>query len=390
MNIAFHMMGAKGWIFGPIYLKNLFCALRRAYDSEHRLFLVASTGPRDIEEYARDIRADGLILQGVPRRWSLYWMINEFVIRNLLSRDLTLEKLLKKHNIDVIFGAALGHTYSKVATLSWLWDFQHIHLPEMFDHAERVSLDRNFLRCARLATRIILMSNAVRKDLETFAPTYAEKVKVLHPVSQIPQSIYDHDMDSILKLYHLPEKFVFLPNQFWKHKNHETVFRAISQLKDQGMEIPVVCAGDPSDYRHPGYFAGLLQKVSQWNVRDQVIYLGLISYEHVLSLMRQSVCVLNPSLFEGWGSTVDEARSIGKRVLLSDIPAHREQNPPKGTFFDPRDCDDLREKLGNIWLSTEPGPDIGLEIEARRDLPDRLRTYADSFVSVAHDAIQEI
>ena len=102
-------------------------------------------------------------------------------------------------------------------------------------------------------------------------------------------------------------------------------------------------------------------------------------------LMRQAICVLNPSLFEGFGLTVDEARSLGKRVLLSDIAAHREQDPQKATYFDPYDSEDLAERLGLIWREVEPGPDIELELEARQSLAKRIHLCAESFMSVASE-----
>ena len=60
---------------------------------------------------------------------------------------------------------------------------------------------------------------------------------------------------------------------------------------------------------------------------------------HVFRLMRQSLAVLQPSLFEGWSTSVEEAKSVGKRMILLDIPVHREQDPPRALFFDPRDAE---------------------------------------------------
>ena len=101
--------------------------------------------------------------------------------------------------------------------------------------------------------------------------------------------------------------------------------------------------------------------------------------------MRQAICVLNPSLFEGFGLTVDEAKSIGKRVLVSDIPAHREQDPPSAIFFDPYSYEDLAERLTAIWRATPPGPDIELERDARESIRNRLRAFADSFISIVRE-----
>lgn len=143
----------------------------------------------------------------------------------------------------------------------------------------------------------------------------------------------------------------------------------------------------PVDYRHPAHFADLMEKVSQWDIREQVALLGPLPREDVLRLMRQSICVLNPSLFEGYGMTVDEARSVGKQVLVSDILAHREQDPPRAVFFDPRDCEDLAGKLEKIWRETPPGPDFALELEARGGRGERLWRCADDFMSVVREVV---
>lgn len=389
MKIAFHMMGGESWTVGPIYLRNLFHAVRQRWGKQFRLSLLAPVGQQNTQAYARFIEADDVILYNIPRYWSSSWAING-LIKRLLSRDIMMGKILRKRRVNVVFGPSLVYRYGKVAMLAWLPDFQHLHLPEMFSKAQRLSRDQTFLQCAKLATRIILMTNAAKRDFRSFAPRYIHKVRVLHPVSYVPQSIYDYDLNSILNLYHLPEKFVYLPNQFWKHKNHELIFRAVKILKDRGVRVFVVCTGNPMDSRHPTYFTDLWQKLSQWNIRDRIVYLGLIPYEHVFLLMRQSICVLNPSLFEGWGYTVDEARSVGKQVLLSDIPTHREQNPPKTLFFDPHNCQDLVEKLRQIWEETAPGPKVEFELEARRTLPKRLGAYGEAFVSVAREAIEEV
>jgi glycosyltransferase involved in cell wall biosynthesis len=183
---------------------------------------------------------------------------------------------------------------------------------------------------------------------------------------------------------------VYLPNQFWKHKNHGVAFEAIKIARDRGVRINLACTGYPADYRHAQYFAELWAKASQWNVRDQIFYLGVLPREHVLLLMRQSICVLNPSLFEGWGMSVDEARSLGKQALISDIPAHREQNPPGAVFFDPRNAHDLADKLQAVWLDTPPGPDHQREKAARQEQPKRVRSFAEKFVELCEETCREV
>ena len=305
----------------------------------------------------------------------------------LLARDPGKENALKRQGVQALFGLQLAFASPRLATLSLIPDFQHMHLPEMFSKAEVDYREHIYRECARHATRVIVFSETVRKDFEQFAPQQAKKARTLPPISFVPETLYEQELAPLLARYHLPEKFVYLPNQFWKHKNHGVAFQAARILKERGVDVKMVCSGFPGDYRHPEYFGEIWQKLSAWNIREQVLYLGQLPHEHVLMLMRQSVCVLNPSRFEGWGITVEEARSVGKQVVISDIAAHREQNPPRATWFDANSAEELAEKLADLWRATPPGPDGELERAARTAQPRRVRAYAEAFAGVAREAV---
>ena len=103
--------------------------------------------------------------------------------------------------------------------------------------------------------------------------------------------------------------------------------------------------------------------------------------------MRQCVCVMNPSHFEGFGLSVQEARCIGKQLLLSDLPPHREQDPPQTTYFDPHDVEALADRMEEVWDQVRPGPDSQLEAQARDEYSDRVRQFAQAFMSVVEEAM---
>jgi glycosyltransferase involved in cell wall biosynthesis len=389
MRIAFQMPGDGQWVGGDIYLQNLFHALTRTATEKLELCVIPTPGQTIKDEYARLLGINKIITHDVMPKWGPAWVLNAAHKRFRLT-DQFGGKSLIRNGVDVFFGSIVLFKYSGIGTLSWLPDFQHVHLPDMFTDEERRSRDEEYLQSIKSADRVVLLSEAVKTDLAAFAPKYAAKARVLQPISYIPESVYETDQALVVHDYELPEKFAYMPNQFWRHKNHEIAFRALKLLRDKGMKITVVCTGYPGDYRSAGYFASLWEKISQWNLREQVVYLGMVSRERVLSLIRQSICVINPSLFEGWGLSVAEATSIGKRAIISDIPAHREQNPPGAVFFDPRDCDDLAQKLAQVWCESRPGPDLELESEARRSLPDRIDSFAGKFVDICNEVCREV
>ncbi len=109
----------------------------------------------------------------------------------------------------------------------------------------------------------MLSSEDARRDFERSLPAYASKERVMRFVAQVPADVYDDDPGWICDEYHLPERFVYLPNQFWVHKGHRLVVEALAQLRKTHPEITVVCTGNPSDHRAPLYFGELLAEVSR-------------------------------------------------------------------------------------------------------------------------------
>ncbi len=389
LNIAFHVLGDAGWIFGRVYLRGLFAALRERFGSELGLYLLAPEKQDGAADFSRAVRADALLEYRTHRPWTAPWALDRAAQR-LLARDLAKENVLRAKGIQVLFGMQLAFESPKLATLSLIPDFQHVHLSEMFSPVEIQYREQIYRETARRATRVIVFGETVRKDFAAFAPRQAEKARALPPISIVPAGVYEQPIAPLLERLHLPEKFIYVPNQFWKHKNHAAAFQAVRILRGRGMDVALVCSGFPGDYRHPEYFGEVWQKLSEWDVRGQVIFVGQVAHEDVLRLMRQSVCMMNPSRFEGWGITVDEARSVGKQMVISDIPAHQEQNPPRATYFDPNNAEELAQKLAAVWRETPPGPDAALESEARKAQPGRVRAHAEAFEAVAREACEEI
>ena len=387
LRIALPVLEGDYWTVGPIHLASLVAAVRETYGNGVHTFVFSARDPDWARDYARTVGATGAIHRAYPPRWTLAWAI-KWLGRHVSVQDSSIESVLESHGIDVALCMRLTRGYGRIGTILWLADFQHLVMPEMFDEAERVERTSEFLRSSQLATRIVVMSDAVRRDFLGFAPTYGPKVRVLKPASFIPDRVYDLNPAAVAAANHLPDRFIYLPNQFWKHKNHELVLQAVKILKDRNVHVRIVCTGSLLDYRHPRYAAELFRKLSAWGLREHIICLGLLQHEEVLLLMRQCVAVLNPALFEGWGYTVDEARSLGKLVLVSDIPAHREQDPPQATFFNPFDAEDLAARLQTVWRAGKAGPDGAREAAAREQLHERRRAYAQEFVALARETAE--
>jgi glycosyltransferase involved in cell wall biosynthesis len=387
MKIAFSTMGDERWVAGEVIVRNLLLTIRELGLPDVTLTMLAHESANR-ELIQTRYSADEYLYYPKPRRFTAEWVATRISAR-VLHADRVLERFMQRHGIDVFFGSCLEYPYHRAATLSWIPDFQHKHLPALFSAEERQHRDRAFAHTAQVSSRVILLSHAVAADFTAQFPRQASKARVLSPITRVPPRVYDADPAAAASRYHLPERFFYVPNQFWAHKNHERLFEAVRDLRDRGTSVNVVCTGYPVDYRNPTHFAGLWEKIARWGIGSRVTYLGLIPHDDVLALVRQSICVVNPSTFEGWGIGIDEARSVGKRILASSVPAHREQAPPATIYFDPQSTADLAAKLSQIWVEATPGPDAELEAAARAALPGRLREYGRNFVEVAREACRD-
>lgn len=379
-NILIPVLGSSSWTGGFTYQANLIEALRTRTDTS--IFLIGFFDKTTPEKRKRTWLS-GLV--------ELYLRIEYRLSMWLFGYDLRLSRKVKPFlngQYNVLFSHNNYHlkVRADLLKLYWIPDFQHLHLSYLFTQQELADRSRRYMEGCRDADIIILSSRNAQRDLETFAPQYLPKSRISNFVANVPERLWSLDPISLCSKYNLPEKFFYLPNQFWKHKNHLVAFEALRLLKSEGLKPVIVCTGNPTDYRNPDYFRQLQEKLNEWGLQEQVRILGLVDHDDVLLLIRQCIALINPSLFEGWSTTVEECKSIGKGTILSDIGVHREQAPPSSCYFPPHDAGALARILREVWEQTSPGPDRPLEEAARSNLKQRMANYADNFIQIIQSA----
>jgi len=331
MRIAFIGEVSSEWMGGLNYYKNLLYAISIVEKNVKVIVFVGKNTDNDIKdmfsEYA-DVIEDSMF-DKKTLKWYLWKLLYKF-----FNSTYFLDKLLKTHDIQVLsHSGIIGLKECK--TINWIPDFQHLHLPHMFSKKNILGRDKVYLEMIKKSDKIVLSSYDALKDFQSFAPQYIEKVDVLPFVSQPDQRYLQlsEDKKSLIEKYNLSEEFFYIPNQFWKHKNHMLVFEAVKILKDKNVEINIVCTGHLNDSRNLEYIEIIKEYITSNNLQNNITLLGLVDYKDVFALMKFSIAVINPSLFEGWSSTVEECKSVGKNMILSDLAVHKEQYP-SAIFFD--------------------------------------------------------
>jgi glycosyltransferase involved in cell wall biosynthesis len=96
--------------------------------------------------------------------------------------------------------------------------------------------------------------------------------------------------------------------------------------------------------------------------------------------------MLNPSLFEGWSTTVEEAKSLGVRMVISDLSVHREQLGDDAVFFAPDDPRAIADCLERVWLDARAPPTFADQQSAALRAAARIREFAEQLTRAADRA----
>lgn len=372
----------SGWMGGINYYKNLFIAMSKVDNPKLIPYIVLQKDKKAklLLSYAKKIKFNKDLKYQISR-----------IFAKLSNKKFSKERYFRENiEIDIV-----SHTQCQdhMPAIAWIPDFQHVHLPEMFSESEIEGRNRNFKALAEKSLKIIFSSQDAFDDFKNLFPEYVHKGEILHFVAISDEDVYkktDEIKEEVIKKFNLPAKYFYVPNQFWVHKNHKVVFEAISILKKQNIDINVVFTGNTTDYRNSNHFDELMDFAKKQNIENNIKILGLVNLIDVYYLMRNCISIINPSLFEGWSSTVEEAKSIGKNIILSNLSVHKEQSPLGGVYFDPRNPDELANILKDKWTDGESKPDYELEKIAKEQLENRINEFGRTYQKIVLKSLQEI
>ncbi len=383
MRIAFaYNFNDADWIGGRNYFASLFRSLHAVNDGSVQLVFV--TGERANTTLPDEFPFLEVHRTALMDRKHPLWLVRQLGLR-AFDTDPLLARYLRQRRIDLLSHSGYLGRKPGLKTLPWLFDFQFMHLPAHWTTGQLRWVSRRYANACAQGDGVIVSSEDALNDLHTFLPKVSVPTHVLRFVSNPVDLGRLPSLPALQGLYGLPAHYFHLPNQFWTHKNHRVVIDALGVLKARGIEAQVVCTGSKSDPRSPGHFDQLIAHARALGVDQTLRVLGLVPYTDTQALMTYATAVINPSRFEGWSTTVEEAKTLHKRLLLSDINVHREQSPDRGYFFGPDDPEALAELMQQC-LTAPPGTTS--EAEITKSYRTRADAFAREYLCIARATVR--
>jgi len=355
--------GGPEWHGGLNYFRSLFRALLSLPSSS--IEPVALLG-READVPSYDFPSNVRIVQdSVLDRLRPRWFFNRLTTR-LSGVPVLANRTLLREGVQVVSHSGASRDPA-LKSIGWIPDFQHLHLPQFFSATELANRDQVYRERLAYCDLLVVSSESARKDLAAFAPEFAHKARILRFCAMHPDIDRRVPVD-VDAAYGIGGPFFYIPNQIWAHKNHLTVIRALAEVVKHDRRVKVLCSGGLTDYRNPDHLASMRAEIERLGLGERFIFLGFVPYPHIAELMLRSTAVINPSLFEGWSTTVEEAKALGVPLILSGIDVHHEQcRQGEAVFFDPLDANQLAERM--CAMLSDP------DVTARRDPRAAVETY---------------
>lgn len=296
------------------------------------------------------------------------WACGKNMFVNGILKNYDLDGLYPLHDYPV-------RTTSKTKLVSWYADLQHEYYPEFFTKRKILERTSRIRFILKNSNDLVVSSKAVADDFKKFFKLRNDlKIHVFHFVSVI-DNIKGASVEELRIKYNLPLRYYMISNQFYKHKNHKVLLNALAILNEKRVIINFAFTGRLPDETHSPYLKVLRDIINKNNLYGQISFLGVIPRAEQLLIMKHSQAVIQPTLFEGWSTVIEDAISLQVPVIASNISVNIEQLGKDGIYFNPDNPSDLATILASF-------PERNLEDVFYEDYSKRITQAANLFLKI--------
>lgn len=236
----------------------------------------------------------------------------------------------------------------KPRAIAAIHDLMHRYHPQFAEYGGGDARRRDMLYRAicRYAAGILVDSETGRSHV---VESYGRDPETIFPLPFVPPFyLTETPSVDVRAAYDLPERYVFYPAQFWEHKNHLNLIRAIGILRSRGLAVPVVLCGSRKENYEPS-----MALIRELSLEAQFRVLGYVSNEEMASLYRGAEALVFVSLIGPTNIPPLEGMLLGCPVIVSNRYAMPDQVGEAGILVNPEDPADIADAIERVWSSAD-------------------------------------
>lgn len=267
---------------------------------------------------------------------------------------LSIEMLL--HKPDVLF--VPSHMFPYFAPKNayiMVHDLAFMHLKKAYSRIHYWHLKSGTKYAVKKAKKILVPSEATKKDLIKFFKCPEEKIELIYHGCDFAHKTLQPKFESkVFEQMGLKRKdnFFLFVGRIEAKKNIERIIEAFVEFSKNFPHWKLILAGK----RGQG-FQKILNQAERLNAFEKIIMPGYITENEKHVLMKYCNAFVFPSLYEGFGFPILEAFTYGKIVITSQKASAPEVAGDAAIYVDPSDAKSIQDAMRKII------PDSNLKTE---------------------------
>lgn len=254
-----------------------------------------------------------------------------------------LDEIAKSEKIDLIWFTF--PVLEKITTpyIYTIWDLGHRVLPMFPEINDNWNMrEKTYSSMIYHASYIITGNQQGKREILDNYCVNPQKIFIApFPLSFFCKMGKSHPIES------LPEKYFIYPAQFWPHKNHIIILKALKILKKvYKISCPVIFTG--SDKGNRRYIE---QICNEMELNSEIIFMGFVSYGELKYLYENAIGMIYASILGPNNLPLYEASYLKCPVITTDIPGHKEQLGEAAIYYNKFDESQLAEAMYYIYTN---------------------------------------
>lgn len=290
-------------------------------------------------------------------RWILRVEPNPILakLKSVLWLKIASGRLCGRDDLDIYWATVsfLPKLKPGVKIISTVHDFVYLLYPSTMSLYTYIAHKLFFKNDVMKAAKITVNSAGTRDKLKLFFSI--DTSYVIRPGVSFDFKV--NDIENLDKKYGFSRPYILAVATLEPRKNLMFLINAFLKLKREGFlqEYSLVLAGGKG-WRDKK-LNELLARVKD---EDLIFPVGYVSDEDLPSLYRRAELFVFPSIYEGFGMPILEARACRARVLASNIPEHKEAGGELIDYFELGEVENLTVAILNALDNTKPSKNIDL------------------------------
>ncbi len=227
----------------------------------------------------------------------------------------------------------------RILTVLTVHDIVHRLYPETMAFPNLLS-ERLFFHLSLARSRMIIVdSRSTAFDIQRYYSIPPERVETIHPGTPPLPGLSGKDGIG----FSLPSRYFLFVGTLDPRKNIESLLTAFEMVRPEKNGVHLLVVGGKG-WKNSSFY----KRIRSHPFKEYVHLTGYVPREYLKSLYENALCLLFPSLYEGFGFPILEAMSCGTPVITSNTSSMPEVAGNAALFVDPPDTVALAEAMQDI------------------------------------------